>query len=83
VSPGQLDCREALALLVDYLKTELTPDSQARVAAHLSACGHCLEQAHFEQNFLAALERAAGGVRCPEEVLARIRAALRDAAGGG
>jgi len=81
VTPGQLDCREALALLVDYLKTELTPDNASRVAAHLSACGHCLEQAQFEQNFRAALERAAGGVRCPEELLARIRAALRDAGG--
>lgn len=78
---AQLDCRQALELLVDYLKAELTPANQSRVAAHLAACGHCLEEAQFERNFLAALERAAGGVRCPEEVLARIRAAVRDAGG--
>lgn len=72
-----LDCAEALTLLQDYLKEELTTDNQARVASHLAACGHCLEHAHFERNFLAALERAAKGVRCPDAVVARIRQALR------
>lgn len=77
MSDARLDCAEALALLQDYLKEELTLDNQSRVATHLAACGHCLEHAHFERNFLAALERAARGVRCPGEVAARIRQALR------
>lgn len=72
-----LDCGEALALLQDYLKEELTADNQARVANHLAACGHCLGHAHFERNFLAAVERAAKGTRCPDAVVARIRQALR------
>jgi anti-sigma factor (TIGR02949 family) len=72
-----LDCAAALALLQDYLKEELTPDNETRVASHLSACGHCLQHAHFERNFLAALERAAKGVRCPDAVVARIRQSLR------
>lgn len=72
-----INCAEALALLQDYLKEELTPDNQTRVAEHLAACGHCLQHAHFERNFLAALERAAKGVRCPDEVVARIRQAIR------
>ena len=73
----RLDCTEALALLQDYLKEELTPDNQRRVAGHLAACGHCLKHEHFERNFLAAVERAARGIRCPDEVVARIRQALR------
>lgn len=73
----KLDCGEALSLLQDYLKEELTPDNQTRVATHLAACGHCLEHAHFERNFLAALERAAKGLRCPDTVVSRIRQALR------
>jgi len=77
MSDRTLDCAKALDLLQDYLKEELTADNQARVASHLSACGHCLEHAHFERNFLAAVERAAKGVRCPDEVVARIRQALR------
>lgn len=72
-----LDCAEALALLQDYLKEELTTENEARVASHLAACGHCLQHAHFERNFLAALERAARGTRCPDAVVSRIRQALR------
>ena len=73
----RLDCDEALALLQDYLKDELTPDNQRRVAGHLAACGHCLEHEQFERNFLAAIARAAKGIRCPDELVARIRQALR------
>lgn len=82
MSDGLPDCREALAQLQDFLKEELTPDNQERVARHLAACGHCLDQAQFERNFLAALERAARGVRCPDEVVARIRLALRSSPPG-
>lgn len=71
-----VNCREALALLHDYLKEELTAENQDRVAAHLAACGHCFQHAEFERNFLAAVERAARNVQCPEALLARIRSAL-------
>ena len=77
MNDSRLNCAEALALLQDYLKHELTPANQRRVAGHLAACGHCLEHEHFERNFLAAVERAAGGIRCPDDVVARIRQALR------
>jgi anti-sigma factor (TIGR02949 family) len=77
MSDHTLDCGEALALLQDYLKEELTAENQARVASHLAACGHCLGHAHFERNLLAAVERAAKGARCPDAVVARIRQALR------
>lgn len=73
----RLDCAEALVLLQDYLKEELTPANESRVAGHLAACRHCLEHAAFERNFLAALERATRGVRCPDAVVARIRQVLR------
>jgi len=82
MNTSRMDCAEALDLLQDYLKEELTPDNQERVARHLSACGHCLQHEHFERNFLAALERAARGIRCPDEAAARIRRALRGAEPG-
>lgn len=72
------DCREALELLHEYLKEDLTPANQERVASHLAACRHCLEHSQFERNFLAALDRAARGARCPDALAARIREALRD-----
>ena len=74
-----MDCPEAFDLLQDYLKAELTPDNQDRLVRHLTACGHCFRHEHFERNFLAALERATRGVRCPDEAVARIRQALRSA----
>ena len=77
MNDSRLNCAEALALLQDYLKHELTPANQRRVAGHLAACGPCLEHDHFERNFLAAGERAAKGIRCPDDVVARIRQALR------
>jgi anti-sigma factor (TIGR02949 family) len=77
-----MNCAEALDLLQDYLKEELTAANQERLARHLAACGHCLRHEHFERNFLAALERATRGVRCPDEAVARIRQALRSAGAG-
>ena len=82
MNPERIDCDQALALLQDYLKVELSPDNQARVAQHLSACGYCLGQAQFERNFLAALERATRGVQCPDELVARILQALRSGTQG-
>lgn len=78
----RLGCREALALLQDYLKEELTEANRARVATHLAACGHCFQHAEFERNFLAAVERAARHIECPEAVVARIREALEGARPG-
>ena len=82
MNSARIDCDEALALLQDYLKVELSADNQARVAEHLAACGHCLGHAQFERNFLAALERATRGVQCPDELVARIREALRSGSQG-
>lgn len=82
MNTDRMDCDEALALLQDYLKVELSTDNQARVAQHLSACGHCLGHAQFERNFLAAVERATRGVECPDELVARILQALRSGTQG-
>lgn len=82
MNPQPMDCAEALDLLQDYLKEELTDASRDRLVRHLAACGHCLQHEHFERNFLTALERATRGVRCPDEAVARIRQALRSAEPG-
>jgi anti-sigma factor (TIGR02949 family) len=82
MTPTPMNCAEALELLQDFLKDELTAANQERLSRHLAACGHCLQHEHFERNFLAALERATRGVRCPDEAVARIRQALRSAGPG-
>ena len=72
-----LDCREALDLLQDFLRQELTPEVEARVTGHLAECRHCFRHGEFERNFFEALERAVGRERCPDTVRERILAGLR------
>ena len=69
---GVPDCREALALLEDWLKRELTPEVAEQVRIHLGHCRPCFDSAEFERRFLEQLEAAGRGDRCPE----RLRAAL-------
>jgi anti-sigma factor (TIGR02949 family) len=82
MSTPPMDCAEALELLQDYLKEELTGTNRERVTRHLAACAHCFRHEQFERNFLAALERATRDVRCPDETAERIRQALRSAGTG-
>jgi anti-sigma factor RsiW len=39
----ELVCRDAVALMTDYLDDTLTPDDRARLETHLAACPHCSE----------------------------------------
>ena len=36
-----MTCREAIAVLADYLDRELTPEVIARIEEHLAACAPC------------------------------------------
>jgi anti-sigma factor RsiW len=38
-----LVCRQAVALMADYLDGRLTPSELQRLEAHLSGCPHCSE----------------------------------------
>lgn len=69
---GETTCREAVALLDDWLKAELTPELAARVRDHFERCRPCFRHAEFERRFLEELEAAGRGELCPE----RLRAAL-------
>jgi anti-sigma factor (TIGR02949 family) len=75
---ADLNCREALDLLQEFLRQELTPEVETAVTRHLAECRHCLQHGEFERNFLEALERAVGRERCPDSVRQRILAGLRD-----
>jgi anti-sigma factor (TIGR02949 family) len=73
-----MDCREAVELLQDFLKQELTAERAAAVRAHLDRCTHCEGHACWERAFLAALRTAGRRECCPEalraELLRRLRA---------
>ncbi|HET7599208.1 MAG TPA: zf-HC2 domain-containing protein [Gemmatimonadales bacterium] len=73
----RMNCREAIELLQDYLKQELTPESADLITAHLQRCRHCFDHAEYERKFLLMLERKAGGQCCPERLRLKILARLR------
>ena len=77
---SRLDCEQAMSHLHDYLKRELTPDLVLEVRVHLERCRDCEGHARFEQCFLTTLETLGRREICPQEVRARILAALRAAA---
>ncbi|HEU5305315.1 MAG TPA: zf-HC2 domain-containing protein [Gemmatimonadales bacterium] len=79
---SSLDCRQALALLQDYLKREIDPQVADDMQRHLERCRPCFRHAKFEANFLMMLETRAGKETCPGKVRARILAMLRAEAEG-
>lgn len=60
-----LVCREAVALMTDYLEDALAPRDRARLEGHLAACPHCSE--YLAQ--IRATISATGRVR-PEDLSA-------------
>jgi anti-sigma factor (TIGR02949 family) len=59
--PHDIDCREAVEHLYEYLDRELTPEVRSEVEQHLSACAGCFHYFEFERAFLRFLEARARG----------------------
>jgi anti-sigma factor (TIGR02949 family) len=72
-----VDCAQAMVLLDDYLKRELTPALMVEVRQHLDHCRECFDHSRFEENFLLMLASRASRETCPEKLRARIMALLR------
>lgn len=73
----RVNCDQALDLLQDYLKRELTPEVMSEVQRHLDCCRPCLEQSRFEARFLALVQASAPKQCCPDSVRERIIDLLR------
>jgi anti-sigma factor (TIGR02949 family) len=74
---NEINCREALDHLQDYLKREMTPELAVEIQAHLERCRPCFTHVRFEENFLLMLTTHAGRATCPDVLRERILAALR------
>ena len=73
----ELECREVLARLSDFLDHQLSDAERDAVLAHLAACARCEEFG----GAIAAVVRELRGQRAhtlPAEVEARLRDALHD-----
>ena len=70
-----MTCREAIAVLADYLEAVLPPEALARFDAHLARCPECrayLATYRATRDLVAASAR----IEMPEEVRRRLRAFL-------
>lgn len=76
VGAEECDCSQALELLQDYLKQELSPDLARRIEQHFVNCLPCFRSRRFEERFIAMLAERTRGICAPEEVRARVLAAL-------
>jgi anti-sigma factor RsiW len=74
--PGDLECRELVELVTDYLEGALAPDERVRFELHLAGCDGCT--AYLSQ--LRATLRAAGRLaerNIPSGVRDRLMGAFR------
>jgi len=71
-----LNCDEALELLHEYLKLQLTPEVGERVRAHIEMCRPCFAHSRFEDNYLKMLEHKLKSLVCPAESRERILTAI-------
>lgn len=60
-APRNIDCRQAVERLYEYLDRELTPELRSEVERHLDACAGCFSHFEFERAFLRFLEARARG----------------------
>ena len=70
-----MTCRDAIALLADFLGLELGPRDYARFAAHLAGCRPCRAYLRTYRKTKRLAGRAAA-VEMPEEMKRRVRAFL-------
>jgi anti-sigma factor (TIGR02949 family) len=70
-------CQEALDLLDEYLRQELTPEHMARITDHFEKCRPCFSQAEFQRSYLLMIEAKAKGQCCPDDLRRRVLEALR------
>lgn len=57
-NPHELDCRDALARLYEYIDGEVGPADHDRIAHHLAECGPCLAEFDVEALVKAVVARS-------------------------
>ncbi len=81
-TPRQIDCRDALDRLYEYLDGELTDVREEEVRTHLDQCAPCLAISRFETAYLRFLEARTRAQGAPEQVRKRLLQELLFVEGG-
>lgn len=70
--PQDIDCREALDRLYEYIDKELTPVRSEEVRTHLEKCAPCLAITEFEDAYVRFLEARTRVQGAPDALKKRI-----------
>ncbi len=70
--PLDIDCREALDRLYEYLDEELTPIRAEEVRLHIEKCAPCFQLSSFEDTYLRFLEARTRARRAPDALRKKI-----------
>jgi mycothiol system anti-sigma-R factor len=71
-NPHEVDCREVLDRVYEYLDGEMGAGDIDRIRQHLDECGPCLKQYDLDVALKALLRRSCACEQAPEELRARI-----------
>ncbi|WP_125776817.1 mycothiol system anti-sigma-R factor [Antribacter gilvus] len=72
---GSSECEHALGHLYEYLDSEMTPDDELRMRAHVAHCSPCLAELSVEELVKQLVKRSCHE-RAPETLRLRIREQL-------
>jgi anti-sigma factor (TIGR02949 family) len=72
---GQTECEHALQHLYEFLDSEMTPDDEHRMRAHVAHCSPCLAELSVEE-LVKQLVRRSCSERAPETLRVRIHQQL-------
>jgi anti-sigma factor (TIGR02949 family) len=72
---GESECEHALVHLNEYLDSEMTPEDERRMRAHVAHCSPCLAELSVEE-LVKQLVRRSCAERAPDTLRVRIREQL-------
>ena len=72
---GESECQHALTHLYEYLDSEMTPDDEQRMRAHVAHCSPCLAEMSVE-DLVKQLVKRSCNERAPDTLRIRIHEQL-------
>jgi mycothiol system anti-sigma-R factor len=75
---GDCGCDDVLRDVWLFLDDEMNPQRRAAVKQHLDDCSPCLEEAGLDAKLKSLLHRKCGGDKAPEQLRARLLAAMQE-----
>ncbi len=79
---GESECEHALTHLYEYLDSEMTPEDEQRMRAHVAHCSPCLAELSTEELVKQLVKRSCAE-RAPAALRLRIHEQLTVIAAGG